>query len=556
MAALQCEICGGKLMGRPGGIFECDSCGMEYDTAWAKQKIQEIKGTVKVEGTVEVTGTVKVEGGVSIENLLKRGWLALADSNWDAAKKFFDEALNIKAECADAYLGILLAQNTLHTTAELAEYSGRNLKNNINYEKVLRFGTIEQTHLLTNWERNYNALCAREAAVKAAEFSEKSERLHPYRERTKKVRTGVISRRGDYLLGVKTDGTVLFVGESKDVRSSVAEWNDIVFVAAGTHHALGLRTDSTVIAAGRNSSRQCNVYKWENVIAVAAGNAHSVGLRKDGTVVAAGDNSEGQCNVDNWSDIVAIATGSNHTVGLRSDGTVVAVGANKNAFGKDAGQCNVADWTDIVMVAAGYSHTVGAKADGTVVAVGDYDQGKLDVSGWTDIIAVAAGDRHTVGLKSDGTVLTTGKSSRFVNYSVNDWENIVALDAFNFDTVGLKGDGTVITVGHESSKVHHTAAWKLFDNLDNYEQECFEQRKLAQERRDELNRRALEKAMRREEEARRKEESRQKKLTALNEEKSVLNLEYANLKGLFTGKRRKEIEAQLAEINNELKELS
>ena len=51
-AALQCEICGGKLVGKPGGIFECDSCGMEYSTELAKAKIQEIKGTVKVEGTV------------------------------------------------------------------------------------------------------------------------------------------------------------------------------------------------------------------------------------------------------------------------------------------------------------------------------------------------------------------------------------------------------------------------------------------------------------------------------------------------------------------------
>ena len=61
MAALQCEVCGGKLIGKPGGVFECDSCGMEYSTEWAKAKIQEIRGTVQVEGTVEVTGTVKVE---------------------------------------------------------------------------------------------------------------------------------------------------------------------------------------------------------------------------------------------------------------------------------------------------------------------------------------------------------------------------------------------------------------------------------------------------------------------------------------------------------------
>ena len=65
MAALQCEICGGKLIGKPGGVFECDSCGMEYSTEWAKAKIQEIRGTVQVEGTVEVTGTVKVEGGAN-----------------------------------------------------------------------------------------------------------------------------------------------------------------------------------------------------------------------------------------------------------------------------------------------------------------------------------------------------------------------------------------------------------------------------------------------------------------------------------------------------------
>ena len=61
MAALQCEICGGRLIGKTGGIFECDSCGTEYSTEWASAKIQEIKGTVKVEGTVQVAGTVTIE---------------------------------------------------------------------------------------------------------------------------------------------------------------------------------------------------------------------------------------------------------------------------------------------------------------------------------------------------------------------------------------------------------------------------------------------------------------------------------------------------------------
>ena len=39
MAALKCEICGGGLIGKPGGVFECEYCGVKYDTSWAKAKI-------------------------------------------------------------------------------------------------------------------------------------------------------------------------------------------------------------------------------------------------------------------------------------------------------------------------------------------------------------------------------------------------------------------------------------------------------------------------------------------------------------------------------------
>ena len=110
MAALTCEICGGKLVGKPGGVFECDSCGMEYSTEWARAKIQEIRGTVQVEGTVEVTGTVKVEGGANAESLLKLGQIALQDGKWKQADASFDKVLEIAPENAEAYLGKSLQQ--------------------------------------------------------------------------------------------------------------------------------------------------------------------------------------------------------------------------------------------------------------------------------------------------------------------------------------------------------------------------------------------------------------------------------------------------------------
>lgn len=105
-AKLRCEICGGRLIGRPGGIYECENCGMEFDTAWAKSKLQEITGTVRVEGTVEVTGKVKVEnGGPSAESLVKRGEQALEDKAWDMADSLFSRALEIQPENGEAFWG-------------------------------------------------------------------------------------------------------------------------------------------------------------------------------------------------------------------------------------------------------------------------------------------------------------------------------------------------------------------------------------------------------------------------------------------------------------------
>lgn len=51
MAALVCDICGGKLIMGAGGKAICDSCGMEYSTDRIKEKVLEIKGTVRVDNS-------------------------------------------------------------------------------------------------------------------------------------------------------------------------------------------------------------------------------------------------------------------------------------------------------------------------------------------------------------------------------------------------------------------------------------------------------------------------------------------------------------------------
>ena len=59
---------------------------------------------------------------------------------------------------------------------------------------------------------------------------------------------------------------------------------------------------------------------------------------------------------------------------------------------------------------------------------------------------VSAGACHTVGLKSDGTVVVAGDNYRG-QHNISGWRDIVAVSAGKYHTVGLKSDGTVVAVG-------------------------------------------------------------------------------------------------------------
>ena len=502
MAALACEICGGKLIGRPGGIFECDSCGMEYSTEWAKAKVQEIKGTVKVEGTVEVQGTVRVEGGVSADSLIKRGEMALAEKKWDEAKNFFDQALNHDAENGHAYLGLVMAElkcsdrESLHGMRKKL----RRCSENLNYQRARQFADDDLKAL-------FNRLEAEIAAdINSIPF------LAEERKKSAKF-SRMIAAASDHTVGVRSDGAVVAVGIVPG-QYGMESWTDIVAVSAGKKHTIGLRYDGTVVGVGYNQYGQCDVDSWTDIVAVSTADEHTVGLKSDGTVVAAGSNKYGQCNVETWTGIAAVSAGKKHTIGLKANGTVVATGYN------GGGRCDVGTWTDIAAVSAGEEHTVGLKTDGTVVAVGENDDHcQCEVDSWSKIIAVSAGCCHTAGLKTDGTVVAVGRGSEgetFEQCDVSEWKDIIAIYAGDFHTVGIKADGTVVAAGNNENGECDVSDWRLFNSLDTLD---------------------LERA------------------AGLKEEQSALKSELANLKGLFAGKRRREIETRLAAIDRELKQL-
>ena len=516
-AKLQCEICGGKLVGKPGGIFECENCGTEYSTEWAKAKIQEITGTVKVEGTVEVQGKVQVEGTANKESLLKRGYLALEDNKWDDARKFFDEALNADAECAEAYLGLAMAKLKLHNTGEIGQIDDIKkigaVEADGNYNKFLRFASEGQKKSVED------LLAGRRAAI--AEARHRSSAVCAEHRAALKPAQGHIATGERHTVGLKLDGTVVAVGDNDNGQCNVTDWTDIVAVSAGGEHTVGLKSDGTVVAVGSNNNGQCDVTDWHDIVAVATGKKHTVGLKMDGTVTAVGLSMDGRCKVNDWTDIVAVSAGFGHTVGLRSDGTVVSTRSGDN----------VSNWTDIVAVSAGVSHTAGLCSDGTVVDTGSlfYRMENLH-----DIVAVSAGRAHTTGLRSDGTVVAVYKDDYHLR-EISDWKEIVAVAvAEDTHTVGLRSDGTVAAKGLNLYGECNVTDWKLFNSLDTLEQE----RAAARERAGRERKEAAEK--------------QRKKLTA---EKTALQTELSNIKGMFAGKRKKEIETRLAAIEAELGKL-
>ncbi len=550
---------------------------------------------------------VATTGAPSVTPLLKRAFIFLEDGDWQSADEYCERVLDQDPECAEAYLGKLMAELQCPRRELLKDQEGT-FEDQSNYIKAIRFADAtlhEQLAGITSYikERNENKrLCAlysyatnaMEASKTAADYhvaAECFQRIAGYRDANEKaeecLRLGEIAHKNEiyedaqqnfarntadsyqvaaelfrtipgwkdanekaeecdyrvkkilelrksrekamaqvrpiaqkmiaagseHTVGLRSDGTVVAVGRNMEDQCNVTNWKNIVAIAAGYSHTVGLQSNGTVVAVGQNSNGTCNTSKWRSIIAIAATNWHTVGLQSDGTVVAVGRNTEGQCNVTNWKNIVAIAASYEHTVGLRSDGTVVATGHNEYK------QCEVNHWENIVAIAAGWGYTVGLRSDGTVVAVGRNTWGECNVNNWQNIAVIATGSATTVGLRSDGTVVATGHNNH-KECEVNHWENIVAIAAGSATTVGLRSDGTVVVTGANTLGECDVSNWKLFGNIYTLVKEDARQKLIAE---------------------------KHAKICALQSEKSNL--------GIFAGKKKKEIDQQIAALQAELSQL-
>ena len=437
--------------------------------------------------------------------LLKRAFIFLEDGDWSNADEYCEKVLDLDPECAQAYLGKLMADLRVRKQAQLADCD-EPFDDRDNFRKVIRFGdkalcaTLEGyiTHIN---DRNENARLTGiyNDAVNAMSRADSEDAYRSAADSFRGIsgfkdadalaenclnRAELLRKDTSYASAKAkmTGESATSYEEAIHIFKTIPGWKDadelIVLcqqkiealrladerkaeeerIAAQTAAkkrkkalAIGIPTASVCIAfvillvaviiPGINHKKS-----YQNAVSLLEAEDYEMAAIEFGKLGDYSDAAEQSRSL--WDRIAArevISAGDEHTVGLRADGTVVAVG---NRYGyDDYGQCDVSDWTDIVAITAGKYHTVGLRADGTVVAVGYNFNGQCDVSGWTYIVAIAAGRDHTVGLRADGTVAAVGYD-QYGQCDVSDWTDIVAIAAEDSYTVGLRSDGTVVAVGY------------------------------------------------------------------------------------------------------------
>ena len=120
------------------------------------------KVTVKEEPKATVVQqTVVTEGSANIAPLLKRAFMFLEDGDWNAANEYCEKVLDADPECAQAYLGKLMAQLRVKKQDALKNCPTPFDSDN-NYQKTLRFADDKLKSELTGYiehinKRNENA---------------------------------------------------------------------------------------------------------------------------------------------------------------------------------------------------------------------------------------------------------------------------------------------------------------------------------------------------------------------------------------------------------------
>ena len=155
MAALICDVCGGKLiMDESREFSRCEGCGCEYTVETMRNMLQALGGA-----------DVSVKGIASVENLIKRARILCSDGDFSNAKKTLEQALNADPENGEAYLVALMIDYRCKQEETLGQLAVDDLSVNANYQKAVRFGDEALQAKLESYRTQAKEWTDRKAAI-------------------------------------------------------------------------------------------------------------------------------------------------------------------------------------------------------------------------------------------------------------------------------------------------------------------------------------------------------------------------------------------------------
>jgi hypothetical protein len=542
MTALQCEICGGKLMAKSGGLFECEYCGMQYNKLRIKEMVQEIKGSVKVEGTVEVTGTVKVAGGVNVTSLLKRAWLSIEDRQFRAAQDCFEQVLNIEPELGEAYFGLAMAMDAATTPEEFA--SRRSLKSQRYLERARKCSDAKCRELLNRYDVAKAQMFVAEQAAK--EIRVKRIPLLEARRTEIAPATCLIRFYGDQPFVLTQEGQIrkltdspfnnAFVQEAQElkyIRKFEVIYNSVLLLDRFGNVDIMLYSKSERAAIGNQIHfKRTRLIADNTAVDICVDSRSIYILTEGGTLYATKvlhQTNRDSCPWDNDS----VTHFHNVKSIVSSDSSIFAYcectdGSRKRL--SEGGMKDLPADDDCTL------YNPAVRLDGTIKTTGLRILKTNDIDQAVDCISVGNVDYV---LMLDGTVMYYDNSTQEEGKEL--WKTVAAITGYRLygdQVYGITSDGYVVS---NQSNTKFLINEPLFTDLKSLKATMFPETSL-QERRAAAE--ALENAL-----------AREAQINKLTDIQTALQNELSTLTGFFAKKRRKEVESRLAEIQNELKGL-
>ena len=446
----------------------------------ADKKPEPVKETVVVQQNA---------GGSNAVALLKRGNMELEDGEWEKADGFFEEVLNLDAECAEAYVGKFLAggrqksledhvQQRLNGTSEatserLAAQKPDEARINTAVQRYTVPGYLEAEKIkaLYGFDLTYvSCLAARKAQSLEGKRAFDTDKLlsrafrfakGAYKETLEKTRKAYFDALDARVTEAKMadEASIAKVKESyaehlKQAEEKAAEFNREACARLKQAEEKAAELNREACARREQDYKTaCEMQEnaktaedfgdaerlFKKIGDYADCHARAESCRNEAERLAA----EKERNERRKQRNIRIAVALVVVLAIATTLLLTRVILPPRAYSKAE-----------ALLAAG-DYDAAAEAFG---ALGNYKDAKeRSFELWNTVAVrdtVSAGYSYTVGLKSDGTVVTVGSND------VSGWTDIVAVSAGDYYTVGLRSDGTVVAVGYNKFGQCDVSGWR------------------------------------------------------------------------------------------------